>query len=300
MACQLHIIVNQPADPLSIDPAIELLDRLESLWSRFLPDSDITRINDAAGAPVKVAPETVSLVQTMKVAWDLTQGRYDPTILPILVANGYGTSRVDPASTTVLLPGTHGTGPVDQIVVDPSDSTVAIPSGVALDAGGIGKGLAADMAVALLLELGALGALVSIGGDLAVAGIAPEPEGWRIDIEHDDPNGTPLCRTMVDIGGVATSSTRSRRWDHAGRPRHHAIDPATGSQSDTDLAAVTVFSTTGWSAEAFATGALLSGSASVIAYLHSHALSGLAITADGDVLRTDDLAGLELVAAGAS
>jgi hypothetical protein len=61
-----------------------------------------------------------------------------------------------------------------------------------------------------------------------------------------------------------------------------------------------VFSTTGWSAEAFATGALLSGSASVIAYLHSHALSGLAITADGDVLRTDDLAGLELVAAGAS
>jgi thiamine biosynthesis lipoprotein len=300
MACQLHVIVKQPADPLSIEPAIELLDRLESLWSRFLPDSDITRINDGAGTTVEVAPETVTLVQTMKAAWDLTQGRYDPTILPILVANGYGTSRVDPALSTVLPPGTNGTGAVDQILVDPIRSTVAIPQGVALDAGGIGKGLAADMAVAVLLQLGAVGALVSIGGDLAFAGTAPEPEGWRIHIEHADPTGTPLCRTMVDVGGVATSSTRSRRWNHDGRPRHHAIDPATGSQSDTDLAAVTVFSTTGWGAEAFATGALLSGSASVIAYLDSHALSGLAITDTGDVLCTEDLAGLELATAGVS
>jgi len=296
MACQLHIIVNQPPDPVSVGPAIDLLERLESLWSRFLPTSDITRINDGAGRPVVVAPETITLVQTMKVAWDLTQGRYDPTILPILVANGYRTSRIDPTSSTVLLPGTEGTGAVDQIVVDRAHSTVAIPSGVALDAGGIGKGLAADMAVALLLERGAVGALVSIGGDLVVAGTAPEPEGWRIDIEHADPSGTPLCRTMVDIGGVATSSTRSRRWDHEGRSRHHAIDPATGSQSDTDLAAVTVFAITGWGAEAFATGALLAGSASVIAYLDSHGLSGLAVTAGGDVLRTDDLAGLELAA----
>lgn len=300
MACQLHIIVNQPADPLSIEPALELLDRLESRWSRFLPDSDITHINDGAGTKVEVASETITLVQTMKAAWNLTQGRYDPTILPILVANGYRTSKVDPTASTVLLPGTTGTGAVDQIRVDPIHSTVAIPSGVALDPGGIGKGLAADLAVALLLEHGAVGALVSIGGDLAFSGTAPEPAGWRIHIEHADPTGTPLCRTMVDVGGVATSSTRSRRWDHEGRQRHHAIDPATGSQSDTDLAAVTVFSTTGWGAEAFATGALLSGSASVIAYLDSHALSGLAITDTGDVLCTDDLAGLELATAGAS
>ena len=300
MACQLHIIVNQPPDPLSVEPAIDLLDRLESLWSRFLPTSDITRINDGAGRPVVVAPETITLVQTMKVAWDLTQGRYDPTILPILVANGYGTSRVDPTSSTVLPAGAHGTGPVDQILVDPIGSTVAVPPGVALDAGGIGKGLAADLAVALLLANGALGALVSIGGDIAVGGSGPEPDGWRVDIERADPGAVPLFRAMVDVGGVATSSTRSRRWDHDGRSRHHAIDPATGCQSTTDLAAVTVFSSTGWAAEAFATGALLAGSASVIAYLDSHGLSGLAITDEGDVLRTDDLADLQIAPAGAA
>ena len=246
-----------------------------------------------------VAPETITLVETMKEAWDLTQGRYDPTILPILVANGYATSKVDATMTTVLSPGPHRTGAVDQIIVDPRRSTVTVPTGIALDPGGIGKGLAADMAVALLLDGGADGALVSIGGDLAAAGTAPEPEGWRIDIERADPGESPLCRATIDHGGVATSSTRSRRWDHEGRARHHAIDPATGAQSDTDLATATVFATSGWRAEAFATGALLAGSDAVIAYLDSHELSGLAITDDGGILRTEDLADLELNPAGA-
>ena len=299
MACRLHIIVNQPDGGAPVDRAVVGLHRLESLWSRFLPGSDLTRINDGAGKPVAVAPDTITLVETMKEAWDLTQGRYDPTILPILVANGYAASKIDATLSTVLPAGPHRIGAVDQIIVEPHRSTVTVPTGVALDPGGIGKGLAADLAVALLLDGGAAGALVSIGGDLAAAGTAPEPEGWRIDIERADPGETPLCRATIDHGGVATSSTRSRRWDHEGRPRHHAIDPATGAQSDTDLSTVTVFATSGWRAEAFATGALLAGSGSVIDYLDSHDLSGLAITDDGDVLRTEDLADLELMPAGA-
>ncbi len=299
MACRLHIIVNQPEAGVAVDRAIGLLHRLESLWSRFLPDSDITRINNDAGTPVAVAPQTIALVEIMREAWDLTQGRYDPTLLPILVAIGYATSKLDPTMSTVLPSGPHRIGHVDEIAVDPHRLTVTIPTGVALDPGGIGKGLAADMAVALLLECGVDGALVSIGGDLTVAGTAPEPDGWRINIERADPDPTPLCRAMIDHGGVATSSTRSRRWESDGRHRHHAIDPATGAQSDTDLATVTVFAANGWRAEAFATGALLAGSEAVIAYLDSHRLSGFAITSDGHILRTDDLADLELIDAGA-
>lgn len=297
MTCQLHVIVNRPPNRRSIEPAVELLDRLEARWSRFLSDSDITRINLAAGTSVPVALETITLIDAMKAAWELTQGRYDPTILPIVVANGYRASRVEPSRQTFLPREAIGPGAVDQIRVDPADSSVTVPRGTALDAGGIGKGLAADMAVALLLQNGAAGALVSIGGDLVADGIPPEPDGWRIDIEAADPTDTPLCRTMVDGGGVATSSTRSRRWAQDGQSRHHAIDPTTGAQSTTDLATVTVFSTSGWAAEAFATAALLAGSASVIAFLESHGLSGLAITESGEVLRTDDLVDLELTTA---
>ena len=296
MGCGFHLIVNDPRDPAQIPQTVDLLRRLESRWSRFLPDSDTTRINNGAGSPVTVAPETIELIQTMKQAWKLTQGRYDPTVLPALVSFGYATSRVDPASTTILPTGSHRMGAVDEVTVDRHHSTVTVPTDVALDPGGIGKGLAADAAVAFLLEGGAAGALVDIGGDLVAGGIAPDADGWRVDIEHPDQVGTtPLCRATIDQGGVATSSTRSRRWVQDGRTRHHAIDPATGAPSETDLATVTVFSTNGWRAEAFSTAALLAGSESVIAYLDSHDLSGLAVTRSNRVLRTADLDDLEIL-----
>ena len=294
MACRLHLIVNEPHDPTQVDEAIELLRYLEDRWSRFLIDSDITRINNGAGSPVEAAPVTIELVQTMKQASELTQGRYDPTVLPALVANGYATSRIDSNATTALPGGPYRIGAAAEVVVDEHRSTVTVPRGVALDPGGIGKGLAADAAAAFLLAGGAGGALVSIGGDLTAAGTAPGDSGWRIDIEQADPADRPLCRATINHGAVATSSTRSRRWVHEGRARHHAIDPATGTPSDTDLAAVTVFSTSGWRAEAFATAALLAGSYAVVAYLDSHDLSGLAITQSGAVLRTADLEDLEI------
>ena len=99
----------------------------------------------------------------------------------------------------------------------------------------------------------------STDADRAWAKLGARP-AWRVDIERADPTGTPLCHATIDHGGVATSSTRSRRWTHDGKVHHHAIDPATGEQSATDLAAVTVFAATGWQAEAFATAALLAGS----------------------------------------
>lgn len=289
MASELQLIVHRPGRSSVIDDAVEMLRQLEARWSRFLPDSDISRINLEAGTPVTVSTSTIALMTTMREAWELTQGRYDPTILPVLMANGYAASRVDPSAVTQLAPGPHRVGGMDEIIVDRDRSTVMVPVGVALDPGGIGKGLAADTAVASLLEEGAHGALVSIGGDLSAAGTAPDPDGWRIDIERAEPDTTPLFGVTLDQGGVATSSTRSRRWQHDGRTTHHAIDPATGAVSDTDLAAVTVVSTSGWRAEAFATAALLAGSGSVIDYLDSHDLSGVAIADTGAILRTSDL-----------
>jgi len=161
---------------------------------------------------------------------------------------------------------------------------------VALDPGGIGKGLAADLAVGHLLSLGAAGALVSIGGDLAAQGDPPDEGGWIVAIE--DPLAAPniVCTLLVDGGGVATSSTRSRRWVRHGEECHHAIDPRHRAQSLTDLAAVTVIARSGWLAEAHATAALLAGSADVLDYLELNDLSGVATTWFGGVLATSDLA----------
>ena len=275
--------------------AVELLRDLEARWSRFLHDSDITRLNHAAGIPVSVDPSTVTLVSTMVDAWRSTDGAFDPSVLPTLIESGYRTSIDDPYRVTLpdgrLVVGGYDSGPtMDDIVIDPDRSTITLPPGLVIDPGGIGKGLAADLAVRHLLSLGAAGALVSIGGDMVMAGSPPhDAVGWTVAVAHPETALGNLCTLLVGAGGVATSSTRSRRWIHDGRERHHQIDPRRAEQSSTDLAAVTVVARSGWLAEAHATSALFSGTHDVLGYLDDHELSGIAVALDGTVLSTADL-----------
>jgi len=286
------------------DSAAELLDHLEACWSRFLPDSDVSRLNLACGEPMRVDPTTINLLDAMIDAWHTTEQRFDPTTLPALMAAGYTSSIDDPRRVTILPSGVvrlDGLDAValddptlDDVQIDRAASTVRLPVGLTIDAGGIGKGLAADFAVAHLLRAGLLGAMVSIGGDISMGGRPPEGD-WTVLIEHpgrrydvDDLVGT----IALGGGGVATTSTRSRRWRHEGNERHHVIDPWTGSPSTTDLSSVTVVARSGWLAEAHATAAVLSGSQHVIDYLDRHDLSGLAVASDDRVLTTDDLAEL--------
>jgi FAD:protein FMN transferase len=300
MASEAHVIVVERPDGSAgdgaVDSACAFLDHLEQRWSRFLPDSDITRINMSSGRPVEVDAVTVTLLITMLDAWRLTQGRFDPTVLPALVAAGYGASVEDPRRLTILPPDDLSVGGMGEIGVDPDRLEVTVPAGVVVDAGGIGKGLAADLTVAKLLAEGAHGALVSVGGDLAMAGTPPDADGWLITLEWPDRAYGDLCTLAVSGGGVATSSTRSRRWAVGGQSCHHVIDPAARASSTTDLATVTVIARSGWLAEAHATAALLSGSANVIDYLDSHELTGITVPLDGPLLVTPDLHWLHYVA----
>lgn len=293
MASEAHVITVDAPVGAGVE-AQRMLERIERRWSRFLPGSDITRLNMAGGRPVVVDPLTLTLLAAMAEAARVTEGRYDSTVLPILVAAGYGSS-IDHPSLVTFLPATSlAVGGGSGVRFDAARMSATVPPGVALDPGGIGKGLAADLVVAELLAAGAGGALVDVGGDLACAGQPPSPTGWPVTVEHPDDPDEDVVTFEVSAGGVATSSTRSRRWVHDGAARHHVIDPASGAMSETDLTAVTVVARTGWLAEAHATAAILSGRAGVLAYLAAHELSGLAVTMDGDILATPDLVSAEI------
>jgi thiamine biosynthesis lipoprotein len=301
MASELQIVtIGDDARSISDRPAMlaELLHRLETCWSRFLPDSDISRLNLAGGRAVAVDPSTITLVATMIQAWRVTEHRFDPTTLPALLEAGYRASIDDPRRITILPSGAlhFDDGPADQptlddVEIDPDAGTIRLPIGLSIDAGGIGKGLAADLAVARALHSDADGALVSIGGDIAADGRAPNG-GWQIVVAHPDLEHQPVGIIAVTGGGVATSSTRSRRWQHEGVEHHHLIDPWTGTESTTDLATVTVVARSGWLAEAHATAAILAGSEHVLDHLDRHELTGVAVTLDGDVIATCDVAEL--------
>jgi thiamine biosynthesis lipoprotein len=224
----------------------------------------------------------------MQIASTATDGGYDPTFLHQLLSVGYTSSIDDPDRITIAVDSPCATHTVHDVRLD--GAHVSVPTGLSLDPGGIGKGFAADLVVTELLARDTSGALVSIGGDIAAAGSAPTPEGWHVCIE--DPHRAPATVTTLGFsgGGIATSSTRSRRWMHQGTEQHHVIDPATGTTSITDLATVTVVARSGWLAEAHATAALLAGSAGAVGYLEAHGLSGVAIDRAGAVSATVDLA----------
>jgi thiamine biosynthesis lipoprotein len=299
MASDVHMVVSATdpdAGSAAASDAAVLLDHLERCWSRFLPDSDVTRLNLAGGQPRRVDHTTITLLLAMVDAWRATDHRFDPSTLPALLAAGYRSSIDDPRLVTVLPSGELHVGgfdgvdlSLDAVEIDLERNEIRLPPGLTIDAGGIGKGLAADLAVLRALDAGADGALIGIGGDLSMGG-HPPLGGWMVEIDH--PDGDVLGTIAVSGGGVATSSTRSRRWRHGDDERHHVIDPWTGQPSTTDLATVTVVATAGWLAEAHATEAILAGSEHVIDTLDRHGLSGVAIAADGRVLTTDDLSDL--------
>jgi FAD:protein FMN transferase len=229
--------------------AIARLYELERRWSRFVPDSEISQLNDAAGRPRVVSPDTCRLVQTACSAWRLTAGLFDPTVYDAVVTSGYDRPWTHLAGSNVLrtegLSAAPGCG---EIVVDTEASLVWLPRNVHLDPGGLGKGLAADIVAEELIAQGAEAALVEIGGDLRVAG-TPRRH-WKIGIEHPHWPGTIVGSCHLDDGGVATSSRLKRRWVLNNETRHHLVDPSTGENPSSHLDTVTVVAGTAWWAEA--------------------------------------------------
>ena len=118
----------------------------------------------------------------------------------------------------------------ERITLDPIVGTVTLGTDVEIDPGGIGKGLAADLVVDLMLAEGARGALVNVGGDLRVEGDGPDGAGWVVAIA-DPTDADDVIRTVaLDAGAVASTWRTKRAWTAPdGTPRHHLIDPATGT-----------------------------------------------------------------------
>jgi FAD:protein FMN transferase len=224
----------------------------ERALSRFDPESDLTRLNAGAGGWVHVDERLVDALLLAVGARAETGGRFDPTILPALVAAGYDRTFAE------LDDGAGPTGAVfpggSAIDLDPP-GVARLDPGAAVDLGGIGKGFAADRALAAMRDAwpGLRGALVDLGGDIAVWGLPPGGGPWRLAIADPRPAGArPLGTLELRWGAVATSGRDRRRFGPEGS-LHHLIDPETGAPAAGGPLAVTVVAFEGAEAEAHAT-----------------------------------------------
>ncbi|HEX6664616.1 MAG TPA: FAD:protein FMN transferase, partial [Gaiellaceae bacterium] len=220
--------------------------------SRFDARSDLSRLNRSSGAWVDVDKRLVDALAAALRARTDTRGRFDPTILPALAAAGYDRSfELLTERAAMPLDGWRAGAHID---VDSSSRRARVERGTAVDLGGIGKGFTATRALhAMRAAWPALtGALVDLGGDIAVWGTPPEGGPWRVDIA--DPRGPDRVAGTLELtsGGVATSGRDTRRFGPRQR-LHHLIDPATGAPAVAGPLSVTVVAASATEAEAYAT-----------------------------------------------
>jgi thiamine biosynthesis lipoprotein len=269
---------------LLIEWATSRLAALEARWSRFIPVSELNRLGRQAGTgPVEVSPETVDVIGRAVSLWYVTRGRFDPTVRRALESRGYDRTfrLIAPTGPGLAEPALPAPG-CEGIRIDRVRSTVSLPAGVDLDLGGIGKGLAADLVATGLVERGAAGACVSLGGDVRVAGRGADGGAWEIEVEDPFDESCSLCRRTLVDSAIVTSTTRFRRWTRGDETLHHIIDPATGTAANGGVTAVVASGDAAWWAEGVAKAALVAGVDDGIALLERLAVPAIVVGDDGE------------------
>lgn len=250
MGTDVELIVDVDADATAdLDAAESEFHRLEALLSRFLPDSELSRLN--RDGSIEASPDLARVVGLALDARETTGGRFDPTVLDALVAAGYDRSfesmELDAAGGVHL----HHRRRTSTGQVRIRDGRIDLDPGVQLDLGGVAKGYAVDRAAELLALAGPC--LVDGGGDMAVRGGT-----WTVGV-------TEHVTLELRTGALATSGRDRRRWRRAGRELHHLIDPTTGEPAETDLLRVTAIAADAAEADVLAKSLFLAGEAEAAA-----------------------------------
>jgi len=278
MGTTISLLLLENQAELGVQIVRTLFSEWEQTLSRFLPESELSRLNRQAGSSTAVSDLLYHVLATALTAAQATQGVYDPAMLDQLVQLGYDRSFDDlPAvRSPFLFPGEPGGG-WRGIRVNPLSQYVILPAGIKLDFGGIAKGMAVDAALEQLHLSGVNSALVNAGGDLAVLGLPPAAEHWQIAV----PGWERFWTIPLRQGAVATSGVAHRHWWQGQTLRHHLLDPRTGLPAQSDLWSVTVVTDRCEQAEVAAKVAFILGSQQGADFLRRHRIAGLLVREDG-------------------
>jgi thiamine biosynthesis lipoprotein len=285
----MHVVVT---DAALLDAAVAAVERvvasIDLACSRFRDDSELSRLLAADGPRESlVSPLLAQALATALRGAELTDGAVDPTVGAAVRSAGYTVDFASVAPDGAAIPMIVRPIPGwRRIRLYPATSRVEIPAGVEVDLGATAKALAADLGATAAREaMDGGGVLVSLGGDVAVAGVPPDG-GWHVQIAEDSrasisPDGETIA---IRSGGVATSSTTVRRWRRGGVELHHIIDPATGLPADGPWRTVSVVAGTCVDANIAATAAIVRGTPAT-AWLESAGLPARLVDRAGNVVR---------------
>jgi len=283
----VRVLVTEPESLQRVREVVEReLEDIDLACSRFREDSELSRVNANAGRQVAIGPLLTEALTVALRAAQATGGAVDPTVGASMRRIGYDR---DFASVE-----RHG-GPIrlvaervpgwELVELDVEHGRVRVPVGVQLDLGATAKGLAADRAARSARQVTEGGVLVSLGGDVAMAGPPPDG-GWRVLVtdDHAAPLDAPGQVISLTTGGLATSSTTVRRWERGRVALQHIVDPGTGLPAASCWRTVSVVAETCADANAASTASIVWGQGAP-EWLERHRLPTRLVALGGRVVR---------------
>jgi thiamine biosynthesis lipoprotein len=262
-----YSVSGEKADAAIAAMTTELL-RLENKLSRFIPDSEVSRINRLAGLnSIKISRELYEILSFAHLVSELSQGMFDITVAPLVDLWDYKKAKDVPAKSKIR----NILSKVDyrELILNPKDYIAGLSKlGQAIDLGGIGKGYASDRCMQLFQQYGVNSAYINIGGNVATLGNKPDGSLWRVGIRH--PRHDERLIGMVRVAGkaVVTSGDYERCFfDRQNKRWHHILDPTTGYPADSGLISVSVIADNAMNADALSTAIFVAGLDKGLEYL---------------------------------
>lgn len=248
--------------------ALSWMRDFEGAFSRFLPGSELSRVNAAAGGPpVPVTQAFVKMLELCELVHALSGGVHDPTSLPL-------TLLWDRAEDHQQLPGQAEMAATLDLVgwkkVEWADGFVRLPRpGMSLDFGGFGKEYAVDRVVRIAGDFSIRDLLVDFGRDIATLGCPPDFTHWVVGVEDALFPDKPLLRAALSGSAMASSGNYRRYRTIRGTRYGHQIDPRTGETASTGIDAVTCIASSCLVAGLFSQAAFILGARAGLALLES-------------------------------
>lgn len=242
----------------AINAGFTEIKRLEQLLSTWIPTSELSRVNASAGkAPVRVSPETLTLIHHALQVAEMTDGAFNIAIGPAIDAWSITEQqRVPPSEELEIL---RPRLDLRALHIDSFEGIIYLEKiGMRIDVGGIGKGYAADQAVTVMKKAGAVAGVVALSGDIKTFGQLPGGKKFPVGIQHPRKEGEVLAMIDLQDEAISTAGDYERFFEHEGVRYHHILDPAT-LQPARACQSVTVIAKEGIWADGLDTGIFVMG-----------------------------------------
>ncbi|TKB75840.1 MAG: FAD:protein FMN transferase [Nitrospira sp.] len=263
--------------------------RLEALLSTWIPTSELSKVNAAAGrAPVPVGPESLLVLKRSLEIALLTEGGFNIALGPAIEA--WSVTEQARIPTEAELRAIHPLVELSALHINERAGTVYLErAGMRVDVGGIGKGFAADLAATVMQRAGATAGVVALSGDIKTFGRLPDKARFRFGIQHPRDPGRMMATLELENEAISTAGDYERYFERNGVRYHHILDPRT-LQPARSCQSVTIVAKEGVMADGLDTGIFVMGPERGMALIEQLPdVEGVIVDAEGRVLVSSGL-----------